>query len=61
MRCEEMIQVLEELAAQSMACSWDNPGLLVGWREKEIKKVYVRWMPPTRRSRMRSGRERIFC
>ena len=41
MRCEEMIQVLEELAAQSMACSWDNPGLLVGWREKEIKKVYV--------------------
>lgn len=41
MRCEEMIQVLEELAARSMACSWDNPGLLVGWKEKEVKKVYL--------------------
>lgn len=41
MRCEEMIKVLEELAAQSMACSWDNPGLLVGWKEKEVRKVYL--------------------
>ena len=41
MRCNEMIRKLEELSPISYAESWDNPGLLAGRYEKEIKKVYI--------------------
>lgn len=41
MRCDEVIRRLEELSPLSYAESWDNPGLLAGRTDKEIKKVYV--------------------
>ncbi len=39
MRCREIINILEELAPHRMACEWDNPGLLAGRKEKEVKKL----------------------
>lgn len=41
MKCAEFINLLEQQAAESYACAWDNVGLLVGSREKEIKKAYL--------------------
>lgn len=41
MRCENVISKLEELSPLSYAESWDNPGLLAGRKEKEIKKIYI--------------------
>lgn len=41
MRCDELIRRLEELSPISYAESWDNPGLLAGRMDKEIKKIYV--------------------
>lgn len=41
MRCEEFIRLLEELSPVSYAESWDNPGLLAGRYDKEIKKIYI--------------------
>ncbi len=41
MRCEEVIRKLEELSPVSYAEGWDNPGLLAGRKEKEIKKIYI--------------------
>ncbi len=41
MRCEEVIRKLEELSPVSYAESWDNPGLLAGRKEKEIKRIYI--------------------
>lgn len=34
----EIIEKLEEIYPASYAAHWDNPGLQVGRREKEIKK-----------------------
>ena len=41
MRCEEIMQKLEELSPAHFAQSWDNVGLLVGRADKEIKSIYV--------------------
>lgn len=41
MRCEEVIRRLEELSPVFYAESWDNPGLLAGRYDKEIKKIYI--------------------
>lgn len=41
MRCEEVINALEQLAPPMFAESWDNPGLLAGRKNKEIHTVYV--------------------
>lgn len=41
MRCSEVMERLEKLAPVSYACSWDNPGLLAGRREKEIHRIVV--------------------
>ena len=41
MRCEDVIRKLEELSPLSYAESWDNPGLLAGRKDKEIKRIYV--------------------
>ncbi|RGZ00633.1 Nif3-like dinuclear metal center hexameric protein [Clostridium sp. AM58-1XD] len=41
MKCSEIITILEELAPVSCACEWDNPGLLAGRSDKEVKKILV--------------------
>lgn len=41
MKCRELINKLEALAPPSMACDWDNPGLLAGRSGKEVKTVYL--------------------
>ena len=41
MKCEEIIQGLEQFYPPSCAEEWDNPGLLVGRRSAEVNKIYV--------------------
>lgn len=41
MKCSEIIDCLNRLAPERMACDWDNPGLLAGRREKEVEKIYL--------------------
>ena len=41
MICRELMGKLEELAPLSLACEWDNPGLLLGRGDKEIKKIMI--------------------
>lgn len=41
MKCKEMMEILEGLAPKRMACDWDNPGLLAGRQEKEVKKILL--------------------
>ena len=41
MRCDEVIAVLKELAPEQLACDWDNPGLLAGRSDKEVKTIYL--------------------
>lgn len=41
MKCREVIQVLEELAPKAYACEWDNPGLLAGRGDKEVKTILI--------------------
>ena len=41
MNCRKLIDLLEMEVPLETAESWDNPGFLVGDKEKEIKKVLV--------------------
>ena len=41
MKCKDIIKMLEELAPPSYACGWDNPGLICGRKEKEVRKILV--------------------
>ena len=41
MNCKEVMEILEERAPKRMACEWDNPGLLAGRQEKEVKKILL--------------------
>ena len=41
MKCKDLMSILEKKAPVYLAESWDNPGLLVGRRDKEIKKILV--------------------
>lgn len=41
MRCRDMMEILEGLAPKRMACEWDNPGLLAGRMDKEVKKILL--------------------
>lgn len=41
MNCNEIISVLEEHFPPACAEEWDNPGLLAGRREREVRKVMV--------------------
>ncbi len=41
MRCAEWIEKLNELAPEAYACGWDNPGLMAGRSDKEIRKVLI--------------------
>lgn len=41
MTCEQIIRVLEKQSPKECACSWDNVGLLVGDKDKEVRCIYV--------------------
>ena len=41
MKCEEILKKLEEEYPLSCAEEWDNPGLLVGRRNREVQKIFV--------------------
>lgn len=41
MKCRAIIEILEELAPKSCACDWDNPGLLAGRMDQEVKKILL--------------------
>lgn len=41
MKLSEMVKLFEGLAPSYLAESWDNPGLLVGEKDADIKKVLV--------------------
>ena len=41
MKCSEIIEILELLAPRRCACDWDNPRLLAGRKDKEVKKILI--------------------
>lgn len=41
MRCEAVMEKLEELSPLMYASEWDNVGLQAGRRDKEIKRIYI--------------------
>lgn len=41
MDCGSLIRILEKQAPEACACDWDNVGLLVGRRDKEVERVFV--------------------
>ena len=41
MKCKEIIESLEQKYAPDFAESWDNVGLLVGDKEKEVHKIFL--------------------
>ena len=41
MKCSEIIEKLQQLAPESCACDWDNPGLLAGRSDKEVRRIYI--------------------
>ena len=41
MRCSEIMEICRGLAPEGCACEWDNPGLLAGRSDKEVKKIYI--------------------
>lgn len=40
-RCQDLIEKIEERYPRIYACDWDNVGLLAGDREQEVKTVYI--------------------
>ena len=41
MKCSEIMEVCRKLAPEDCACDWDNPGLLAGRSDKEVRKIYL--------------------
>lgn len=41
MKCSQVIEILQQQAPEIYACSWDNVGLLIGSREREVNKIYL--------------------
>lgn len=41
MKCSEIIEKFENLSPKSFAEEWDNIGLLVGRRDKEVTTIYI--------------------
>lgn len=41
MKCSDIIKILEKLSPPSMACNWDNPGLLAGRSDKEVHNIFL--------------------
>lgn len=39
--CRDIVSYIEKIAPISLACDWDNPGLLVGNMDNEVKNVVV--------------------
>uniref|UniRef100_UPI0026F132E0 Nif3-like dinuclear metal center hexameric protein n=1 Tax=Alkalibaculum bacchi TaxID=645887 RepID=UPI0026F132E0 len=40
-KCQQIIQFIEELAPRKLAESWDNVGLMIGSPNMEVNKVLV--------------------
>lgn len=40
-RCQDLIEKIEERYPRIYACDWDNVGLLAGDRDQEVKTVYI--------------------
>lgn len=40
-KCQDLIEKIEERYPRIYACDWDNTGLLAGDREQEIQSVYI--------------------
>ena len=41
MKCSAVTEILQKQSPEEYACDWDNVGLLVGSREKEVRCIYV--------------------
>lgn len=41
MKCQDIIEILERQSPPEYAMDWDNVGLLVGRRDKEVKKIMI--------------------
>ena len=40
-KCREVMDVMERIAPKRLAEDWDNPGLLVGSPDDEIRRILV--------------------
>ena len=47
MKCKDIINIIEEIAPRDLAKSWDNVGLLIGDKRKEIKTIMIALDPTT--------------
>ena len=41
MECQKIMACLERLSPRQYACDWDNVGLLVGRKDKEVNKIMI--------------------
>lgn len=41
MNLKDVMMILEEQSPESLACEWDNTGLLAGRTDKEVQKIYI--------------------
>ncbi len=41
MKCSDIVKELQKLAPETLACSWDNVGLLLGRSDKNISKILI--------------------
>ncbi len=41
MKCWEVIEKCRELAPESLACDWDNPGFQAGRSDKEVRRILL--------------------
>ena len=41
MKCSEVISLLQKQSPEEMALDWDNPGLIAGRMDKEVRRVYL--------------------
>lgn len=41
MKCDDIIKMITKIAPERFASDWDNTGLLVGNRNKEVKTIYI--------------------
>ena len=40
-KCRDVMDVMERIAPKKLAEEWDNPGLLVGSPEDEVRRILV--------------------
>ncbi len=41
MKCSEVIEILRRQSPEEAALDWDNPGLIAGRMDKEVKVIYI--------------------